>query len=619
MAVNPSLSDVKSEVDSQISNQNSRADSAINNATTFLTDLRDAALTGVPSTVFIDPVISSISGTPLLAYLPSRPTTTLDEIKARVASPPEDNFAPASFVTNYPEINDNTVSAPDVNIPDAPTFTEELSAEVPYVDSVSNATAPAESVPDKLDGIGSYTIPSPPAVVIPTFGATLPTYSLEVPTTPFAYVEPEYTSALKDALTAKLLSDVENGGTGLSSDVEDAIWERTRERDDKDYVEAAEKLDSRWAGKGFSLPSGVLVELHQDLIVDDRNQRVERSRDILIKQAELAQVNTHFSITSSLSLEQLELNHANEIYNRALEAEKSVIEFGIAYHNLKIADYNAQMERYKAAAIEQSSRLEAEKLRLDAYRTELLEVEAKSRLDKDLLSEYNHDLERYNNLLKLFAAEQGAVTTGLGIEGLKIDFYKANIDNHRAKVSAQSAEFDSHTATVNGELGKVKLYEAELSAEKLRVDTLSTITDTEIAKLNENIKLQELDLRAFVANVDKYKAVASIANTELATEVSLYGHDIARYASEVGRAEAEARLDMEAAVKTQALELQNANIRLENAKANLQSELSTIALRIDASKGIADAYTSMVNAIVSGFSAIASIESGGLSRENEEV
>ncbi len=619
MPVNPTLDEVKAEVDDQVANQNSRASTAIDDATTFLTALRDAALSGVPTTDFIDPVVFGIVGTPLQAYLPSRPTATINEIKARVASPPEDNFTTTSFVTNYPEINSTVIIAPDVSISDAPTFTEEVSADVPAINSVPNATAPSESVPDRLDGIGEYTIPSPAAVVIPDFEASLPAYTLEVPTTPFAYVEPTYTSDLKDALDAKLQADLAAGGTGLDSDVEDAIWERTRERDDADYEEAATKLDSRWAGHGFSLPNGVLTELHQDLIVADRDKRTERNRDILIKQAELAQVNTHFTITSSLSLEQLELNHANEIYNRALEAEKSVVEFGIAYHNLKIADYNVQLERYKAAAVEQGARLEAERLRIEAYRAELLEVEAKSNLDKDLLSEYNSDLERYNNLLKLFAAEQGTVETALGIENLKIDFYKANIDNHRARIAAQSAEFDSHIATVNGELGKVKLYESEQSAEKLRVDTLKVITDIETTRLAENIKLQELDLRAFQANVDKYKAVASIANAELATEVSLYGHDIAKYTSEVGRTEAEARLNQEAAVKTQALQLQNANIRLENAKANLQSELSTTSLRIDASKGIADAYTSMVNAIVSGFSAIASIESGGLSSESENV
>ncbi|MCP4257958.1 MAG: hypothetical protein GY774_10585, partial [Planctomycetes bacterium] len=482
MATVPSLTEVKTEVDSQITNQNARSTVALDNANSFLKELRDAALAGIPETGFTAPGIVGITGTPLLAYLPAKPTANIDEIKDRVSSPPDANFTTSAYSINYPEINEKEITAPTVSIPDAPVFVEETKPNEPFIGEPSNAGGPSESVPDKPTTIGTYTIPAPPAVVIADFGEGLPAYTLQVPTTQFAYVEPTYTSDLKDALDAKLQADLASGGSGLGATIEDALWERTRERDDKDYVEAAAKLDSQWSGKGFSLPSGVLTELHQDLIVDDRNQRIERNRDISIEQARLAQTNTHFIITSSLSLEQLEMNHASEIYNRALDSEKASIEFGIAYHNLKIADYNAQLDRYKAQAVEQGSKLEAERLRLEAYRVELDEVQAKSMLDKDLLSKYNHDLDRYDKLLKLYTAEQGAVATALGIEGLKIDFYKENINNYRARVEAQNAEFANHAATVTGELAKVKLYEAEISAEALRVTTLKTITDSEIAK-----------------------------------------------------------------------------------------------------------------------------------------
>lgn len=618
MATVPALTDTKAEFDTQTTNRNTRSDKAIANATNFLANLRDAALAAVPQTDFINPSNAWISTQLLTALSPARPTTEIDEIKNRIAVKPASDFTTTSYSTNYPTVDEKQISKPDVSIPDAPTFTKEVSADKPSIAEPTNASTPTESVPNKLTNIGNYTIPSPVAVVVPDFGEALPAYTLQVPTTQFAYVEPEYTSALKDALATKLKSDVENGGTGLSSAVEDAIWERTRERDNRDYEDAVDKVNSLWAGKGFSLPNGVLAELQQDLAIDDRNQRTERSRDILIKQAELAQANTHFAITSSLGLEQLELNHANQIYNRALEAEKSVVEFGIAYHNLKIADYNAQLDRYKAQAVEVTARLDAEKLRLESYRNQLLESQAKGELDKNLLAEYNLDLERYDKLIKLFTAEQGAVATALGIEGLKIDFYKENINDYRARIESQSKEFESHNATVQGELGKVKIYEAELDAEKTRVGTLKVQTDIEIAKLNENVRLQELDLKAFVANIEKYKAEAGIANTELQTQSALYGHDIGKYRSEVDKEKAQASLNIEAVTKGLALEAQNANIRLENAKANLQATLSTMELKLESAKSIGSLYMGMVSAIESGFSTIATIESAALSRENTE-
>lgn len=619
MAVNPGLNEVKTEVQTQISSAKDRADRAVQDTSTFIGALRDAAMISPPHTGLTFPGGIGISIPGISANSPGRPSNALDNIKSRIGLVPPANFNTTPIVTNFPTVSEKSIPSPTVSLPTAPTFTTELSAEKPFIADVTNVIAPPESVPDKLTSIGGHIVPASPAVVIADFGESIPAYNISLPDIQFSYVEPEYTSALKDALTSKLLSDVENGGSGLAPDVEDAIWERTRERDNKDYEEAATKIDSKWAGRGFSLPNGVLVALQQDLIVDDRNQRIERSRDILIKQAELAQVNTHFALTSSMNLEQLELNHANEIYNRALESSKSMMEFGIAFHNLKISDYNIQLERYKAQAIEQSSRLEAEKLRLDAYRTELLEIEAKSSLDKDLLSEYNLDLERYDKQLKLFTAEQGMVATALGIEGLKIDLYKANISDHKTRIDAQSKEADLYLARVQGELGKVQVYSSELEAERTRISTLKVQADIEIARIRENVELQGLSLREFLGNVERYRAEVSIATSEMGIEATMYGHDIDKFRAEVAKDAAQLSLGVETLIKNRALDIQNTNVRLENAKANLQSVISTAAIRVEAAKGIGQTYASVASAVASGFNAIASIESSGMSSENEDL
>ncbi len=616
---NPGNAEVKAAVNDQIANANTRASDASNNSDTFLSALRDAAMATAPGIGVTLPGNISIYVPPIGAVAPPRPTTAIDEIKARVATPPPDEFTTETVDTNYPTLNEKEITKPTVDLPSAPDFETELSAEKPFIEDVINAVTPNEQLPDKLTGIGNYSIPTPPSVVIADFGDPIPAYELTLPELVFSYVEADYTSALKDALGVKLLSDVQNGGTGLSAEVEDAIWERTRERDDKDYVEASAKIDSKWSGRGFRLPDGVLVNLQQDLAIDDRNQRIERSRDILIKQGELAQTNTHFAITSSLALEQLEINHANEVANRALESARATMEFGIAFHNLKISDYNIQLERAKLQAVEQASRLEGQKLKLEEYRVSLLEVQAKAGLDKDLLAEYSLDIERYNSALKLFSAEQGAAQVALGIEGLKIDLYKENINDYKSRLDAQRNEALLYEAQVKGELGKIEIYTAELEAEKTRVGTLKVMTDIEIAKVNESVKLQDLELRAFIGNIERYKAEIGMANIELSQEAVMYGHDVDKYRASIQSDVAQLTLGVETLIKGRALDLQNTNIRLENAKANLTALLSTANLRLEAAKGIASAYVSITSAVMSGFSTIASIESGGLSTEEGTI
>lgn len=608
-----------SAVNTAITNADSRANNALSGAGSFATALSGAAAGGPPQIGFDVTGNVLISVPAISAVSPSKPTAAINSIKNRVAVPPPDDFSVTDISVNYPTVEEKEISKPDVSFADAPVYSKEPSAPIPFIDDQSNAESPSESVPDKISGIGSYTIPTPPAIVVADFGETLPTYTAQLPEIQFSYVEPEYLSALKTAVEAKLLSDVVSGGTGLSPAVEDAIWERTRERDNKDYQEAVDKLNNVWSGRGFTLPDGVLAELQQGLINDDRNQRIERSRDILIKQAELAQANTHFTITSSLSLEQLKLNHANNVANRALEAQKSVVEFGIAYHNLKISDYNVRLERYKAKAVEVSSRLEAERLRLEGYKTELLEVEAKSALDKDRLANYGLDMERYDKLLKLFNAEQGAVQTALAIENLKIDFLRARIEDHRARMESQSKEVEVYLAQNKGELGKIDLYKAELDAESIRIGTLKTQTDIEIAKLDGDIKLQDLKLKAYLGDIEKYKAEVDVATTELGLEGTMYGHDINRYRADIEKEVAQLNVGVEALIKSRALDIQNAGIKLEMAKANLQAAIAASQVRVEAAKGLASTYASMAASAMSGITAIAAIESSGLSSENLEL
>ncbi len=616
---NPTNTEVKATVNDQIDLANTRASDSTNNSDNFLSALRDAAMATAPAIGLTLPGNISIYVPPIGAVAPLRPTTAIDLIKARIAKLPPSDFSTTTVDTNYPTLDEKLITKPVVSLPNAPTFDTELSGVKPNIVDVVNAVAPTETVPDKLTSIGDYTIPSPPSITIADFGLPVPAYNITVPDIEFSYVETEYTSALKTALNTKLLSDVQNGGTGLSEEVENAIWERTRERDDRDYQEAATKLDSRWSGKAFSLPDGTLAELQQDLVIDDRNQRIERSRDILIKQAELAQVNTHFAITSSLTLEQLELNHANEVANRSLETAKATMELGIAFYNLKISDYNIQLERAKLQAIEQAARLEGEKLKLEAYKVELMESQAKSNLDKDRLAEYQIDLERYDKQINLFNAEQGAAGIALGIEGLKINLYEANIKDFSSRLDAQRNEALLYEAQVKGELGKIQIYTAELEAERTRVNTLKVQTDIEIAKVNESVKLQDLQLRAFLGNIDRYKAEVGIASAELSQEAVMYGHDIDKYRTDIQRDVSQLELGVETLIKGRALDLQNTNIRLENAKANLESLLSTANLRLEAAKGIASAYVSITGAVMSGFSTIASIESGALSTEEGTI
>ncbi|MBA4395175.1 MAG: hypothetical protein C0407_16620, partial [Desulfobacca sp.] len=112
-----------------------------------------------------------------------------------------------------------------------------------------------------------------------------------------------YSSTLLSELKAKLLGRIINGGTGLPEAVETAIFNRDQERALLALDEAKARVADDWAKRGFSLPNGLLVESMNNLETEFVNKRLEVSRDISIKQAELEQTNINTAIQFSVALE----------------------------------------------------------------------------------------------------------------------------------------------------------------------------------------------------------------------------------------------------------------------------------------------------------------------------
>jgi hypothetical protein len=202
---------------------------------------------------------------------------------------------PVSYPTSYgafslTKISPTIASQPGgITIPTAPTVDTLV---VPA--SPSKPTIPTTTLGAMLD----ISLPTVPVVDFPELSITVPTYSFSAPTnwafdvSDILISDDPFIKAAIDRLT----SNINNGGTGLSADVEAAIWARQKERDEQQLEDSTDKLTSMWAKKGFSLPDGLLASSLSDLQKEWMNKRLDVSRDISIKQAELEQSNLFKSL-----------------------------------------------------------------------------------------------------------------------------------------------------------------------------------------------------------------------------------------------------------------------------------------------------------------------------------
>ena len=174
-----------------------------------------------------------------------------------------------------------------------------------------------------------------------------PTVELPMPAFPDAPIMQAIT------LTTGILAYLENvlatGATGVNSAVEDLIWRRELERSQLARDESRNALTAEWGKRGFDLPDGVLLAQLTQEEIDWRNKRLDLSRDIAIKQYELAFQNTQFIIQQILAM------------------EKILVEAAAEGNKITIMEYSAQME---GAKVEVQAAAERLKAIVDLYRGE---------------------------------------------------------------------------------------------------------------------------------------------------------------------------------------------------------------------------------------------------------
>jgi hypothetical protein len=438
-------------------------------------------------------------------------------------------------------------------------------------------------------------LPNIPSISTPNWGENIPTLSIDLPQTTFAYVEPVYTSALKTLINSTLITDITNGGTGLGATIEANIWDRQVDRLRQDLDDAVDNTTALFAGRGFPLPTGVLAAQVQEHQRDFTNQRAQASRDVAIEQANIANENTKFWLTTGLSLEELEINHANNIANRALEAEKTVVQFSIALFNSEVDLFNANLSRYQAKAVENDQRIRVEALKLDQYRAELQGVETEATLDRVSIENYKAKLNAFDSTIRLYEAEQAAVVTALNIERAKVEIFKSEIDAYVANINAQRNEYDLFLAKIQGEKAKIDLHVTEVDAYVARVNAVKISNDVVIEQIKSDIAKKELNLRAHLANVDIWRKKADLAISELGVEDSLYGADIRKFAEQVRQEGIQGELNLAVVNRGIQINQNEKELALQASINNMKAVIEANKARITAAKGASDGYVSLAS------------------------
>lgn len=160
-------------------------------------------------------------------------------------------------------------------------------------------------------------------------------------------------SDLWNDIYEKLNDDITNGGYGIETADEIAIWERHKEREILDLAAQTEDLDEMYAGFGYKHPPGALVKAKQKARQTYQNKLATINRDMTIERLKMFVDCRKFALENGVKFGELFVNIAKlrvELYDSGVKGALGEAEIKKSNNLVKIEKYKADIDGYAAEA-----------------------------------------------------------------------------------------------------------------------------------------------------------------------------------------------------------------------------------------------------------------------------
>lgn len=332
------------------------------------------------------------------------------------------------------EMDDTLAGAPavDIIIPtvDTSLVLENSGQSVPVFDSGALVSIPNE------------TYDAPVMAALPTIDTDFP--DIVEPddiTLSMTWAEATLPTEVFLALRTQILADLVDGSTGITAEVENAIYTRARNRQQADRLAAYNRVNNTALQMQHELPAGVLISALADFEIAANRQDAEIESAIIEGQAKLAQENRKAAMQQAGALEQLIRQTRTDESGRALDAAKTFAQLTIQDFSERVRKFTSIWEgrRVKVQAQADALRgvIESNKGLVDVFKAQYEAL--KSRIDgatafnKGLTDVYGAEVQGFSEAERAIAARNDS----------SIKLLEQRIENADLSVRAQTAEAQS--------------------------------------------------------------------------------------------------------------------------------------------------------------------------------
>lgn len=432
------------------------------------------------------------------------------------------------------------------------------------------------------------TLPTPPQLLtldtvvfpnfsVPTFSASVPALTAQAPNT-FHYVEGAmFTSALLTQLQTDLQNALAEGAwTGLPPAVEQGMWDRGREREYRQMADGLADLE-RMETMGFAFPPGVYIDARIKMQTEMQNTTAGLSREVMIKQAELALTNIVAARKDATLLEGKLVEYANQVAQRAFDTAKYATEAAITIYNAQVQAYTASLEGFKTQAIVYDTQIKGLLAQVDVVKAQIEFEQAKAQINTSLVEQYKAQVQAAEAVLEIYKTEVQIIQVQADVEKIKVEVFGEQIKAYVGQINAYTAQVEGYKAQVETQGVVEQTY-------KTQVDAYAAQVNAGVAEANVRIAAFRGQVEAYTAQLEGYKAsitgmvgqaqAASLFNT---AEAEVYRAETAALSSYNGTLTAQ----WQAVINEQE---KIAEVAITAAKANGDLYIAARGLSLDASK-----------------------------------
>lgn len=521
-------------------------------------------------------------------FQPSLPAVSSAPINLPSVSLPQLGFAPveptginASFPNAPSELALGTV--PNVDLGSMPTYDvgspmlidiplpDPLSALLPSSPTLAVVPIPVEPsfvLPAVPTFIG-LNLPAVPTLDLPTFTDTL----VDAPSAPnasFTYSEVAYASANLSALNNRLVGIINGGTTGLSPQVEDALWQRGRDREAQVSQRAIEEAQRMFAARGFSMPSGTLLRVVQQAIQDSLGRDAALSREIMIKQGELEQSNFQFSFNAAINLESQLMDQFNQVQARALDAAKFTFQAVLQIFNAQVQLFQANVQAFQAKASVFETRLRGALAQLEVYKSQLEGQKLIGDLNTQQVQQYSAQIDAVKALSDVYKTRVDAAKAQIDAQRAQVEIYTAQLTGYDSQVKSKATEYQAYATRVQAELTKTEIFSQQVGAYKSRVDAYGVLVNAKLSQQTMDFRrLQEYPLEVYKSRVQAYQTSVAAEAQRVQSLISVFDQRVRAYGTVEGAKTANSGLQVEYAKALAGVSVSAAQIAVSTSSANL--------------------------------------------------